>query len=133
MNKTETIKICGKEVKMLYCAAAETGYESMSGKSSSVFSPQVVEYDDEGRPQKIEQPTASLDDYLKLALSAIIAAYGRDGGEPPLGADDILYNASPTEIKELIATTARLRSEWYGLPEVVNKEPLAENAEGEKN
>ena len=37
--KKETIKICGKEVDMLYCAAAETSYEKLSGKSSEGLIP----------------------------------------------------------------------------------------------
>ena len=27
----KTITICGKDVELLYCAATETGYESISG------------------------------------------------------------------------------------------------------
>ena len=33
MKTEKTITICGKEVKLLYCAATENGYEQLAGQS----------------------------------------------------------------------------------------------------
>ena len=74
MNTEKTIKICGKDVIMRYCAGAETGYEILSGKSSDVFVPTVAERDKNGKPIKFDPPKAMTDDYIKLATAAIIAA-----------------------------------------------------------
>ena len=57
MKTEKTITICGKEVKLLYCAATENGYEQLAGQSIN---------DLDFRKQS---------DLLKLALAAIISAY----------------------------------------------------------
>ena len=133
MNK-ETITICGKEVQMLYCAAAETGYERLSGQSVEVFNPRRAMLD--GQPLNdsdggpvYEPSPATLDDYIKLAISAIIAAYARDGKDAPITAEEVLYDASSEDIKNLIMAVARVRSEWYMVSTVIPQE----ESEDEKN
>jgi hypothetical protein len=119
MIPEKTIQICGKEVKMRYCAAAETGYEALTGKPSTVFSPIVEEYGEDGKPTKVKPPVATTDDYLKLAIAAIVAAYARKDEEAPITAEEILYDASPKEITELMITVITLRNQWYAIPDVV--------------
>ena len=51
MKVEKTINICGMDVRMRYCAAAETGYETLSGKSAAVFAPIEVK-DENGEEQK---------------------------------------------------------------------------------
>jgi len=75
MNPERTITIRDKEVKMRYCAATETGFESLSKNKIEVFTPIVSEYDENGNPVKIEPPLATSDDYIKLALAAIVATH----------------------------------------------------------
>lgn len=130
--KKETIKICGKEVDMLYCAAAETGYEKLSGKSSEVFIPkramsgdQPVN-DSDGNPI-YNAPEATLDDYIKLAVSAIIAAYAREGKDAPITTKDILYDAPPNDVTTIVATVARLRNEWYTMPSALQNDEISED------
>lgn len=119
MNKIETITLCGKKVKIMYCAATETGYETVAGKSSQVFLPTVLERGENGNVTKSEPPAAVLDDYIKLALSGIIAAYASDDKEPPVTGKDIIYKATSGEITNLISTIVRLRAAWYNVPDVV--------------
>ncbi len=136
--KKATIKICGKEVYMLYCAAAETGYEKLSGKSSEVFIPQRAMSgdqpvnDSDGNPI-YNVPKATLDDYIKLAVSAIIAAYAKDGKEAPITTEDIMYDAGPNDITTLVATVARLRSEWYTVPSVLRGDEAGDEGVPPKN
>ena len=47
MATEKNIQICGKQVTMRYCAATETGYEKISGKSSAIFVPEI-EKDEDG-------------------------------------------------------------------------------------
>ena len=47
MATEKNIQICGKQVTMRYCAATETGYEKIAGKSSAIFVPEI-EKDEEG-------------------------------------------------------------------------------------
>ncbi len=119
MNKIEKINLCGKKVKIMYCAATETGYENLSGKSSQVFLPTVLERDENGKVTKSEPPAAVLDDYIKLALAGIIAAYASEGKEPPVTGKDILYHATSEEITNLVGTIGKLRVAWYNVPDVV--------------
>ena len=134
MIAEKTIKICGKEVQMRYCAAAETGYERLSGQSSDIFVPDV-EKDEEGNIKSVTQK-AKADDYIKLAIAAIIAAYARKEQDPPITADDIIYDAEPDEVSQLITSVVELRAKWYNIPAVVSEQSDApeekEEEEGEK-
>ena len=120
MIAEKTIKICGREVQMRYCAAAETGYERLSGQSSDIFVPDV-EKDEEGNIKSVTQK-AKADDYIKLAIAAIIAAYARKEQDPPITADDIIYDAEPDEVSALITSVVELRAKWYNIPTVVSEQ-----------
>lgn len=112
MNNEKTITICGKEVKMRYCAATETGYEQMSGKSIGDF---------DFRNQE---------DLIRLSLSAILAAYLRDEAEAPVTSADILSDAKPKELIKMYTVLLELRAAWYEVPAVVKQE--MEEKEGDK-
>ena len=99
--KTKTITLCGKKVNMLYCAAAENGYEQMSGEPIYKFN------------------AASQRCWTYLAIAAIVAAYSREGQEPPIDSGKIIYEATPAEINDMISAVIELRTEWYKVPEVV--------------
>lgn len=120
MTTEKSIQICGKTVLMRYCAATETGYEKISGKSSAIFVPDI-EKDEEGKIINIK-PKAMTEDFIILAVAAIIAAYQRKGEDAPITADDIIYEANPSEVEELIKTIVKLRNEWYKIPDVVKVE-----------
>jgi hypothetical protein len=126
MNKIETITLCGKDVNIMYCAATETGYEIVAGKSSQVFLPTVLERDENGKVTKAEPPAATLDDYIKLALAGIIAAYASEDKEPPVTDKDILYKATSEEITNLVGTIGKLRVAWYNVPDVVKPDKQQE-------
>lgn len=131
MIAEKTITICGKEVRMRYCAAAETGFEIMTGKKMDVFAPTFGK-DGEGN-DIIEDPAkATTQDYLYLAVAAIVAAYERTKEQAPITGDDILYDASPTEIAELLMTVVTLRVEWYKVPEVVKPDMQPDEQKGKK-
>ena len=106
----KTITLCGKQVKVIYCAAAENGFETLAGKGIADL--------DFTRSQ----------DLLHLALACIIAAYTRDKQDPPISGDDLLYTATPQELTELYTAALTLRNEWYGVPKVV-EEQLKQEAE----
>ena len=118
MTTEKSIQICGKTVLMRYCAATETGYEKISGKSSAIFVPDI-EKDEEGKIINIK-PKAMTEDFIILAVAAIIAAYQRKHEEAPVTADDIIYEANPADVTELLKTICELRNEWYNIPAVVN-------------
>ena len=131
MIAEKTITICGKEVRMRDCAAAETGFESLSGKRIDVFSGTPTEWDAEGKPTKFDPPAATTQDYLTLAVAAIVAAYSRNDEEPLVTSEDILYDASPQEVTNLLTTVVLLRVEWYKVPDVV-KSDMKPESKGKK-
>ena len=110
MTNEKSITICGKEVKILYCAATENGFELM------------------GKKKIYEIDFQSQEDLTRLAIAAIIAAYERNGEESPIKSKDILYDATPSEIIELFKTTLELRAAWYNVPLVLEESIKAEQA-----
>ena len=115
----KTITICGKDVELLYCAATETGYESLSGQSCEIFIPEISK-DKKGKEQIRMRATTR--DYIQLAVAAVIAAYTRKGEDAPVTADDILYNATSQEVTKLVTTVIELRNAWYQVPSVIKPE-----------
>ena len=110
-----TVNICGKDVRLRYCSATETGFEDIAGK-----------------------PIGSLDakrqrDILALCSAAIVAAYSRNDENAPITSKDILYEATPEEIVELAKAVFEMRNEWYHIPKVVDDIIPRAEGEGEKN
>lgn len=112
MNNEKTITICGKEVKMRYCAATETGFERLAEKS-------IGDID-----------FTKQDDLIRLSLAAILAAYLRDNADAPVTSADILSDAKPKEIVEMFTALLELRAAWYKVPAVVK--PEMEEEQGDK-
>ena len=118
MIPEKTITICGKEVKMIYCAATENGYEDLSNKSISVFVPEFGK-DDEGNDIIVKQAEAHIGDFVMLAIAGIIAYYAKNNQGVPVKTEEILYESRPAERNELITSIVELRNEWYKVPSVV--------------
>lgn len=129
MNPERTITITRKnadgkleptEVRMLYCAASETGFQDLTGKNISVFMPKI-EFEN-GEAVMKEPPAAEDIDYIKLALACITAAYMRDNEQPPITSEDILYNASRDEVIEMVKAVAQMQQEWMFVPLTIERE-----------
>lgn len=108
MTNEKSITICGKEVNLRYCAATETGFEQLAGKSIG-----GIDFN-------------SQEDLIRLSVAAIIAAYQRDGQEAPIESKDILFDAKPAEIIELFKAVFELRAAWYNVPLVLKESIKAE-------
>lgn len=137
MTTEKTINICGTDVKMRYCAAAEAGYEQLAGKPVTVFVPTFGK-NEKGEDIITKPAEATTYDFLELASAAIAAAYAKDEQEPPISTKDILYDATPQEVTLLLNTVIELRNEWYGIPKVVNdadknEAPKTDEGETPKN
>lgn len=133
MKAEKTIKICGKEVRMRYCLASETGYEQLAGKGMEIFQPVPTGKKDKDGKKIYDAPLATTDDYVKLSFGCIIAAYERTDEEPPVKVGDIIYDATPDEIANMIAATTELRLQWYKVPEVVKPETEKKEEDNGKN
>ena len=131
MIPEKTITICGKEVKMIYCAATENGYEDLSNKSISVFVPEFGK-DDEGNDIIVKQAEAHIGDFVMLAIAGIIAYYAKNNQGVPVKTEEIIYESRPAERNELITSIVELRNEWYKVPSVVKPDMKPDN-QGEKS
>ena len=114
MNNEKTITICGKEVKMRYCAATETGFERLAEKS-------IGDID-----------FTKQDDLIRLSVAAITAAYLRGNVDAPIDSSEILTDAKPKELIEMFKTILELRAAWYDVPAVIKPE-MEESDKKEKN
>ena len=126
MIAEKTITICGKEVKMIYCAATENGYEDLSNKSISVFIPEFGK-DDEGNDIIVKQAEAHIGDFVMLAIAGIIAYYAKNNQGVPVKTEEIIYESRPAERNELITAIVELRNEWYKVPSVVKPDMKPDN------
>jgi hypothetical protein len=97
-----------------------------------VFAPTAAETDADGKVVRYDPPKATTDDFIKLALSAVIAAYERKGEDVPISASDILYDAEPEEVTNLITTVIELRKKWYTTPRTIPDSEF-EGKEKQKN
>lgn len=118
---------------MRYCAATETGYETISAKPATIFMPDITK-DDKGNIISIETK-AETEDYIKLALAAIIAAYARDNQKAPIQSEEIMYDAQPKDVILLIKTVTELRNEWYDIPSIIkpDENQTEENQDEDKD
>lgn len=121
MIQEKEITLNGQQVKMIYCSATENGYEEISGKSISVFSPEFGK-DEEGNTIITKAAEATIGDVISLAFAGIVAAYTRDKKEVPVTADYILYEATPAERNDLLTAIIELRNKWYEVPSVIKPE-----------
>ena len=116
---------------MMYCAATETGFEDIAGKTADIFNPIPV-LDKEGKVKELMPPPATTKDYIYLAVACIVAAYASRGEEAPNLTNDILYNATPAEVQLLTKTAIELKLEWYKIPETATIDKMENDREEKK-
>ena len=130
MNPERIIKITHKneegkaeqvEVKMLYCAASETGFQSLSGEVIDVFNPEVGK-DEKGEIVIKSAPKATDMHYIQLAIACIVAAYESEEKEPPITSEDIMYHATREEVVKLVQAVVEMRTEWLFVPSTIPNE-----------
>jgi hypothetical protein len=128
MTPEKKITLNGQEVSMIYCTATENGYERLAEKSINVFFPTFGK-DEEGNDIITEPATAKTEDFIVLAIAAIVAYYSRAKKDVPVDSDYILYDATPQERTDLLTAIIELRTEWYTVPKVV-EETIRKESEG---
>ena len=132
MIPERNIHICGKDIRMIYCAATENGYEELSGKSVFCFVPTVTK-NDKGEDE-VQPAAATSKDYMMLSIASIIAASEQQGVEVPITSKDILYEATAQEVSQMLLAIVELRNEWYKVPDVAKEdEKPAEDGDKPKN
>lgn len=112
---------------MLYCALTENNFEDLSDKPISIFVPSI-EKDENGKDIVAKPAQAVHKDFIYLGFAAIIAAATYYKKDVPIELDRFLVEATPMDVATLLTAIVELRSEWYGIPNLV-EETLKKEAE----
>jgi hypothetical protein len=78
--------------------------------------------DDQGNVVEVQAGPATSQDFIMLAVAAIIAAYDYRDQEQPISVKEILYDTTPDEIKQLTEAVIELSAKWYHVSDVVKPE-----------
>lgn len=113
--ETKTTTINGKQVTLCYCYATEINYStSTNGENASVFIQDTAKkLDALSKGDVTAQP--DIKKCIYLVLAAAIAYSSSKGEEPPITADDFLFNDKPSELYEALAQVIVLYSGFYKL------------------
>lgn len=102
---TGKIKVCGKTVKVAFCAAASIAfYNYTNGVSVTKYLKELHEGDDD--PSKA----------LHLIMAAVFAYYSSSGEELPVIDRDLTFNTTFQEATEALKTVLGLCNEYYTMP-----------------
>jgi hypothetical protein len=138
MNPERTIQLTrmnadGQEevvdVIMRYCVRTEVMFGELTNheKDITVFNP--IPVTDANGKTTFSMPKATDDDYLKLSLSAIIAAYEARGEDAPITVKDLYFHSTREQTQEMAKTIIQLRIEWLNIPKAVEQKLKAANKE----
>lgn len=108
--KTKEITICSKQVTLAYCFATEISYKILAEEDITDFIESAI-----NDIQNKHMPDMRKSIY---AILAAMSAYCEANGvkENPITDDNIMFNATPTEIGTAIGTIIGLRTEFYRIP-----------------
>ena len=138
MNPERTIQLTrmnadGQEevvdVVMRYCVRTEVMFGELTKheKDITVFNPQPIT--DEQGNTTFGIPKATDDDFVKLSLSAIIAAYEARGEDAPITVKDLYFHCTREQTQEMAKTVLLLRVDWLNIPKAVGDKLKAANKE----
>lgn len=116
------------DVAMRYCIAAEIGFSQLADKSIEVFNPETAEGEG-GKLVVTAPPKATDDDYIKLSMAAITAAYEARSAELPVTAADILYHSTRKQTIDMMTAVMLLRIEWLSIPKDIKPEAESDGRE----
>jgi len=138
MNPERTIQLTrmnadGQEevvdVIMRYCVHTEIMFSELVDhkKDITIFNPEAVT--DANGKITYGMPKATDDDYIKLSLSAIMAAYEARGEKETITVKDIYFHCTREQVQEMIKAVMLLRVDWLNIPKAVEEKLKAANKE----
>ena len=138
MNPERTIQLTrmnadGQEevvdVFMRYCVRTEVMFGELTNheKDITVFNPQPIT--DEQGNTTFGIPKATDDDFVKLSLSAIIAAYEARDEDAPITVKDLYFHCTREQTQEMAKTIMMMRVDWLNIPKPVGDKLRAANKE----
>jgi hypothetical protein len=103
--KSKEITICGKKVMLAYCYATEIAFHGYTEKDFTTFI-----------NESYKQQNISPNYVMYAIISAIFAYYEAHEEESPIVDNDLMFHATPEEIKAAFIAVTQLYREWYNLP-----------------
>lgn len=118
------ITLCGKQINIAYCYATEISFKILTDED-------INDYMQAAYSVLQAERMPDIDKSVKLILSAITAYYESKEEEPPIGAKELLYESTPTEIGNAIGVILAMRVEFYHVPK--GEPSTKEESREEKN
>jgi hypothetical protein len=124
--KTETIKIAGKKVSIAYCYATELAYKDYTNEDITDFIPKIINSTQAGQMPDTKKS-------IYLILSAIMAAAQSKDEEPAISDKELMFEASPEDMGNALASIIMLRLKFYNIPLGEPKDKPAKGGKKAKN
>lgn len=124
--KTETIKIAGKKVSIAYCYATELAYKDYTNEDITDFIPEIINSTHAGQMPDTKKS-------IYLILSAIMAAAQSKNEEPAITDKELMFEASPEDMGNALASIIMLRLKFYNIPLGEPKDKPAKGGKKAKN
>ena len=107
---TKEITIAGKKIMLAYCYATEIGYKNMTGEDIITFVKDAVVCIEQKIMPDIKKTVCF------IVASHISYCQGKDV-DVEMKDEDLMFNATPTEIGFALGTIMTMRAQFYEVPE----------------
>lgn len=124
--KSKEITIAGKKVSVAYCYATELAYKDYTNEDITDFIPEIINSTQAGHMPDTKKS-------IYLILSAIMAAAQSKDEEPAISDKELMFEASPEDMGNALASIIMLRLEFYNIPLGEPKDKPGKGGKKEKN
>lgn len=124
--KSKEITIAGKKVSVAYCYATELAYKDYTNEDITDFFPEIINSTQAGQMPDTKKS-------IYLILSAIMAAAQSKDEDPAISDKELMFEASPEDMGNALASIIMLRLEFYNIPLGEPKDKSSKGGKKEKN
>jgi hypothetical protein len=103
------LTIAGKQVTLAYCYATELAYKDYTNEDITDFIPEIINSTQAGQMPDTKKS-------IYLILSAIMAAAQSKDEEPAISDKELMFEASPEDMGNALASIIMLRLKFYNIP-----------------
>jgi hypothetical protein len=103
------LTIAGKQVTLAYCYATELAYKDYTNEDITDFIPEIINSTQAGQMPDTKKS-------IYLILSAIMAAAQSKDEEPAITDKELMFEASPEDMGNALASIIMLRLKFYNIP-----------------
>lgn len=120
------LTIAGKQVTLAYCYATELAYKDYTNEDITDFIPEIINSTQAGQMPDTKKS-------IYLILSAIMAAAQSKNEESAITDKELMFEASPEDMGNALASIIMLRLKFYNIPLGEPKDKPAKGGKKAKN